>query len=188
MGPLTNSSLRAAAARVSQADRDLFKRVAAWHAPVLDSTLPVLSNAANYSRIWLTIAGLLTAFGGRRERRTAVEGLAAVAITSAVANVAVKTLASRKRPVTGVPEARRLTQPDSSSFPSGHTASAAAFSGVLGLRLPGVRLPINALAATVGFSRVYTGVHYPGDVAAGWLLGKGIAALVTRISTRIASR
>ena len=85
-----------------------------------------------------------------------------------------------------VPEARRLSQPGSSSFPSGHTASAAAFSGVVGRQLPGLRLPINVLAATVGFSRTYTGVHYPGDVAAGWLLGKGIAAIVVRISARIA--
>lgn len=185
---MTNSSLEAAAARLSQADRDLFKRVAAWQAPVLDTTLPVLSDAANYSRIWLTVAGLLAAVGGRRQRRAAVEGLVAVAITSAVANVAVKTLASRKRPASSVPEARRLTQPGSSSFPSGHTASAAAFSGVVGRQLPGLRLPINVLAAAVGFSRIYTGVHYPGDVAAGWLLGKGIAAIVVRISARIAPR
>ena len=186
MGSLTNSSLEAAAARIGQADRDLFKRVAAWHAPVLDHTLPVLSNAANYSRIWLTVAGLLAAAGGRRERRAAVEGLVAVAATSAVANVAVKTLASRKRPVARVPEARRLTQPDSSSFPSGHTASAAAFSSAVDRRLPGLRLPINVLAATVGFSSFQEVSFNPAAVAAGWLLGKGIAALVVRISTRIA--
>jgi len=127
---VTNSSLEAAAARLSQADRALFERVAAWQTPMLDATLPVLSDAANYSRIWLTFAGLLAAVGGRRQRRAAIEGLVAIAITSAVANLAVKTLASRKRPATSVPEARRLKQPGSSSFTSGHTASAAAFSGV----------------------------------------------------------
>jgi undecaprenyl-diphosphatase len=151
-----------------------FKRLTGWQTPVLDATLPVLSHTANYSRIWLTVAAVLGAVGGRRQRRAAVEGVVAVASTSAVADVAVKTFASRTRPTISVPEARRLSQPGSSSFPSGHTASAAAFSGVVGRQLPRLWFPINILAAAVGFSRIYTGVHYPGDVGAGWLLGKGI--------------
>jgi undecaprenyl-diphosphatase len=75
-------------------------------------------------------------------------------------------------------------KPDSSSFPSGHTASAAAFSGVIGRAYPAFWLPINALAGAIGFSRVYTGVHYPGDVLGGWLLGKSVALVVNRISQR----
>jgi membrane-associated phospholipid phosphatase len=46
------------------------------------------------------------------------------------------------------------------------------------LTYPRLRLPLDVLAAAIGFSRVYTGVHYPTDVVAGWLLGRGIGTLV----------
>ncbi|MEN8041907.1 MAG: phosphatase PAP2 family protein, partial [Actinomycetota bacterium] len=155
---------------------------------ILDATLPPLSEAASYSRLWMGVAALIAALGGSRGRRGAVAGMAAIGATSAVANIAVKGVANRRRPTSEVPESRRLVHPESTSFPSGHTASAAAFSGVIGAILPGLRVPMNALAAAVGFSRVYTGVHYPGDVAAGWLLGKGIAAVVVRLLRRLDSR
>ncbi len=47
---------------------------------------------------------------------------------------------------------------------------------------------VNTALCTPSRSAIYTGVHYPGDVAGGWLLGKAIAAIVVRISARIAPR
>lgn len=174
--------------RLHEIDEDVFQHVAGWHSPILDKTLPPLSEAASFSRLWMGVAALIAIFGGRRGRRAAVAGMAAIGVTSAVANIAVKGVANRRRPSVEVPESRRLDHPDSTSFPSGHTASAAAFSGIVGAAIPELRVPINVLAAAVGFSRVYTGVHYPGDVAAGWLLGKAIAALTIRVVNRIDTR
>ena len=54
-----------------------------------------------------------------------------------------------------------MPMPTSTSFPSGHSASALAFAVAVGDVLPALRLPLRAAAATVAFSRVYTGVHYP---------------------------
>ncbi|MEN8235384.1 MAG: phosphatase PAP2 family protein [Actinomycetota bacterium] len=173
--------------RLHELDEQVHQQVADWHAPILDKTLPPLSEAASYSRLWMVIAALIAAFGGRRGRRTAVGGMAAIGATSALANIVVKGVANRRRPGIEVPEDRRLKHPDSTSFPSGHTASAAAFSGVIGREIPELWLPMNALAGAVGFSRVYTGVHYPGDVAAGWILGKGVAAVTRRVLRRIDS-
>jgi undecaprenyl-diphosphatase len=166
-------------------DDAVFERVARLDSPPLDRVLPPLSRAASYSRLWIAIS-LVLAGRNRRGRHAAFTAMTAVAATSAIANVAVKLTMRRPRPDHLVPARRRLKQPDSSSFPSGHTASAAAFSGVIGRELPELWLPVNALAATVAFSRVYTGVHYPSDVVAGWVLGKSVAGVTRRILHRLA--
>jgi undecaprenyl-diphosphatase len=78
--------------------------------------------------------------------------------------------------------------PSSTSFPSGHSASAAAFATSVGDMLPALRLPLRMAAAAVMFSRVYTGVHYPGDViagaAAGVLAGRMTSTIVRRLLRR----
>jgi undecaprenyl-diphosphatase len=164
-------------------DVEAFEWVARLDTPPLDQVLPRLSTAASYSRLWIGIALALAVRGGRA-RRTAIAAMAAVGVTSALANLLVKMVAKRRRPTSEVPEARRLEQPASTSFPSGHAASAAAFSGVVGHQFPALWLPVNALAGSVAFSRVYTGVHYPGDVVIGWLLGKSVASATNRVMRR----
>lgn len=171
---------------VSDIDVSAFERIAEFQAPLLDRILPPLSEAASYSRLWIA-ASVVMALGGPRRRHTAVAAMTAVAATSAIANVAVKQTVRRRRPDHAVPEDRRLKQPSSSSFPSGHAASAAAFSGVVGREIPELWLPVNALAGAVAFSRVYTGVHYPSDVLAGWLLGKVVAGVSRRLLRRFES-
>jgi undecaprenyl-diphosphatase len=174
------SSLRG---RLHAVDVSLFERVAEFHAPLLDRVLPPLSEAASYSRVWI-VCSLVLVSRGRRPRRAAITAMAAVGATSAIANVVMKRGLPRGRPESVVPELRRLVQPHSSSFPSGHAASAAAFSGVVGSELPHLWLPVNALAGAIAFSRVYTGVHYPGDVLAGWVLGKSVAGVSRRLLHR----
>lgn len=75
------------------------------------------------------------------------------------------------------PEAARaaIELPTSPSFPSGHASGAFASAVTLALLVPRLRAPALALAALIAFSRVYLGVHYPSDVAAGALLGTALA-------------
>jgi undecaprenyl-diphosphatase len=70
--------------------------------------------------------------------------------------------------------------PTSASFPSGHSASAFAFASGVAARLPVVAMPVHGLAGAVAYSRVHTGVHYPGDVLVGSVLGTMIAQITTR--------
>jgi undecaprenyl-diphosphatase len=77
--------------------------------------------------------------------------------------------------------------PGSTSFPSGHAASAFAFAYAVGRHLPVLGLPIRLLAAGVAYSRVHTGVHYPGDVVLGSILGAATAAMVAAASDRLPS-
>ncbi|MGI9584592.1 MAG: phosphatase PAP2 family protein [Acidimicrobiia bacterium] len=184
----SNEHRSSAADLLLQADERVFVELAEMESPILDETLPPLSEIASHSVLWVAISILIATFGGRKGRRTAIAGMAAVGATSALANIVFKGLTRRERPHVAVPEDRRLPHPSSSSFPSGHTASAAAYSGVVGREIDFLWLPLNALAGAVGLSRVYTGVHYPGDVVAGWLLGKIIAAVVVRVLDRVERR
>jgi membrane-associated phospholipid phosphatase len=78
--------------------------------------------------------------------------------------------------------------PDSTSFPSGHSASASAFAYTVGRHYPGAAVPIRLLASAVAYSRVHTGVHYPGDVVLGAIAGAGTAAMVASACDRYRRR
>ena len=160
-------------------DSRLFHAVASSHTPWLDETLPRLTRAANNSAIWMAIAGGLAAFGGRRGKRGALRGLGSIGVTSLLVNQGVKRVVRRPRPsLRRVPVARRLhVQPLTTSFPSGHAASAAAFAVGVSSELPRAAVPLAPLAAAVGYSRTYVGVHYPLDVLTGAAVGAAIGML-----------
>ena len=146
-----------------------------------------VSRAADYSKLWVAAAALQAALGGRRGRRAAVAGLASVGVAAAVANLALKPLGGRRRPervVEQVPVARWARMPGSTAFPSGHSASAFAYATGVGHVLPIASIPLLGLAAVVSYSRVHVGVHYPGDVVAGALVGTMLAQLTTRALDR----
>ena len=162
-------------------DRAVYQAVAETPTPVLDGQYRRLSRAADHSVLWLGIAAALAAGGGRKGRRAAVESVLAIGVTSATVNLGIKPLARRRRPNRANPaqfEARVVPMPESTSFPSGHAASAFAFAYVVGRHVPPLAVPIRLLAGGVAYSRVHTGVHYPGDVVIGAILGAGIAAMV----------
>ncbi|MGH4031042.1 bifunctional phosphatase PAP2/diacylglycerol kinase family protein [Actinomycetota bacterium Odt1-20B] len=159
-------------------DRRMFLRVAESRLPGAEQVLPRLSRAANHGRLWFATAGALAAAGGPRARRAAVRGAGALALASLATNTVAKYAVRRPRPAfDAVPLVRRLVKyPHTSSFPSGHSASAAAFACGVALESWRGALVVAPLAAAVAFSRVYVGVHYPSDVLAGCAIGAAAAA------------
>lgn len=182
-GSATAKRDRAEAERLDQA---LYAAVALTSTPLLDGGLARLSDTANCSRLWLCLAAGLAVAGGRAGRRAGSRGLASSGLTSIVVNLAMKQFGERARPKPpqGSAAARRVRMPGSSSFPSGHAAVAFAFATGVGAEMPLVGAPVRLLAALVAYSRVHTGVHYPGDVLAGSILGTVLAQLTTRAFNR----
>ncbi|MEE1818892.1 phosphatase PAP2 family protein [Streptomyces sp. NPDC004288] len=169
----TAGTLRSVLQDIRTVDGAVYGAVAATSTPTLDTAFRRLSAAADHSKISFTVAAALALVPGR-PRRAALAGVGAIAVASATANLLGKRLVHRRRPdreAARVVVGRHVPMPASASFPSGHTASAVAFATAVGSVLPHATLPLATLAWTVGYSRVHTGVHYPGDVAAGALLG-----------------
>lgn len=168
-------------------DLAVYRAIAASPTPALDRSLRRLSNAADRSMLWAVIATGLAVFPGR-SRRAAGMGLASIAVASATANIAVKRLVPRARPdrrEAAVPVGRHVRMPGSTSFPSGHTASAFAFATAVGGELPWLSFPLHLLATTVAYSRVHTGVHYPLDAVIGAALGAASGGVTTYTLDRL---
>ena len=172
-------------------DKAVYQAVARTPTAALDGPVRRLSTAADRSRLWLAIAAVIALLGGRRGRRAALEGVLAIGVSSATVNLGAKTLHRRRRPDRlgrSLSQARHVPMPSSTSFPSGHAASAFAFAYAVGRHLPGLAVPIRLLAAAVAYSRVHTGVHYPGDVVVGSVTGAGTGAMVAAVVDRLPTR
>ena len=169
-------------------DRAIYTAIAETPTPDLDGPLRRLSELADNSRLWLGIAAGLAVVGGPAGRRAAARGILSVGVTSAVVNIGVKSVYRRRRPDragVGVPEGRHVEMPSSRSFPSGHSASGFAFAGSVGQDLPALALPLRFLALAVAYSRVHTGVHYPGDAVIGSIIGAGIAQAIAGLTENV---
>jgi YegS/Rv2252/BmrU family lipid kinase len=154
------------AARVG--DKWLMRRWVRRRSRGLDRLFVAISRTADHSMLWLILASALARAGGRG-KRAAGRGILAIGIASATVNGPLKLSVRRARPVRRRPSLVR--QPKSSSFPSGHSASAFAFATAATRELPLVGPVLFPLAGAVAYSRVYLGVHYPSDVVLGSVLG-----------------
>ncbi|MCW2883673.1 MAG: Sphingosine kinaselike protein [Streptosporangiaceae bacterium] len=168
--------------RLSKADRRAFDAVANARLTGFEHVLPRLSRVSDHSVLWFAVATGLASTRQTRLRRAALRGVIGICIASPIVNLVGKQAFRRKRPIIDlVPHIRvRWRIPTSPAFPSGHSASAAAFATGVAMEAPAsVAVPVGVVAGLVAFSRVYNGAHYPGDVLAGTALGV-LAGLVTR--------
>lgn len=124
----------------------------------------------------LGIVGLITDNDEMFENSLEIAASTAISLGS---TFILKYVTDRKRPYITYPDITNKEEQSSSSFPSNHTSAAFATATSLSLNYPKwyIIVPSYLWAGTVGYSRMYLGVHYPSDVLAGAVLGAGSAWL-----------
>lgn len=147
--------------------------------PVLDWLMVALTISGTSAVIWLAL-GVVAGCRNGAAARGVVRMAWGLALTGLLVNGVVKPVVGRERPFVRDPAVHLVgPTPSGSSFPSGHAASAVAGAYGLTFVWPRRRGLLWTLGAGIALSRIYLGVHYPIDVAAGALVGWGLARLAT---------
>lgn len=154
-------------------DSSIVVWVATHRVAALNDPMVWLGTIEKLGAVWVVLALIVAAF--RRAGWLRTLGFAVlVGLTTLAADTfafLVKDLTHRTRPFVAHPQIHPLYSVHSSSFPAGHASTAFAGAVLLSAVAPRVAPAFLALAALIGFSRIYDGVHYPTDVLAGALLG-----------------
>ncbi|MEU0413157.1 phosphatase PAP2 family protein [Streptomyces griseorubiginosus] len=165
-------------AEVPDADRSLTRKAAHAIPARIGKVLSAVEESAQSAKLWWGAAAAMAWWGGWRGRKAAVTGLGALTLAQLTSNGLCKQLAARPRPPKEwFPHDEVDDRPDSSSFPSGHTAAAVAFTAAVAPAWPVAGVACAVPAAVVSVERVQSGAHYPSDVAAGAAIGLASAWL-----------
>lgn len=143
--------------------------------PPVNRALYVATAIGDHGMVWM---GIAAAFAPRspRHRGNVKRVVAGLALESIIVNGAIKGVFKRTRPVHVGERPHHLRIPITSSFPSGHAASAVFSAMLLTDADPKLKRPLQALAVAVAVSRIHVRIHHASDVAGGvvvgWALGR----------------
>lgn len=154
------------------------------HTPLLDAFAVVLSGLGNAGFIWFFVAAWLFVREEHKNHRFFLPVVIAGGVSLLLVEYILKPLIARPRPFDYIGIIRVVTEPGSFSFPSAHATVAFTMAVVLSGNEPRWRPGLYLLAVLIAWSRIYLGVHYPSDVAAGALIGAAIGTGVQKLLQR----
>jgi undecaprenyl-diphosphatase len=157
--------------------------------PVFDVVMPVITRL-DYWR-WPIVLALIwiAVFGGRYGLITVLLGIILATISDQVSSNLLKDLVGRIRPCHDIAGIHVLTGcGNSKSFPSSHAVNSMAAALLFGYRYRKLLPWLIGVSVAVSYSRIYIGIHYPGDVLAGWLLGAICAFFVLFMYRQVQKR
>lgn len=154
------------------------------HAPLLDRVMPVFTSAQFLGPLVLLLLVVVVRRHGRAGVRVALVAFLALGLSDLVTSQLLKPAIHRPRPCRQESALRLLVRCGGrNGFPSNHAANAAALAGALAFSYPASLRATGPLALAVAWSRIYVGVHYPLDVAAGLLFGGGVGWSVAALAS-----
>jgi undecaprenyl-diphosphatase len=161
-------------------DRHLERFIVLHRVGWLDWVFVGLSRIGTLGLVWIVIAALVALL--LRRPGVFVVTVGAVACADLL-SFALKDVIDVDRPPVRYASPDPLVRvPTDHSFPSGHTATSFAAALVLARAVPRRAWLFYVLAAAIGFSRIYVGVHYPLDVLGGALVGLLAATALLRLA------
>lgn len=139
--------------------------------PWLTPIVTFITSLGNAGILWIVLSLLLLL--SKKTRKIGCISFLALFASLVINNLLLKNLIRRMRPYDAFQTLIPLVaKPMDYSFPSGHTGSSFSSACVLYRHLPKkAGIAAILLAALIGLSRLYVGVHYPSDVFVGMLTG-----------------
>lgn len=164
-----------------QLDGQLLTAIQGLRMAWLDPVVSIYTKLGDAGILWIALSLAMLLY--KPTRRAGTLALGAMILGLLVTNITIKPLVERPRPWLGWPILPLVTEKDPNSFPSGHTcaAFAAGLSWARALPWRWGRIAAPVLAALMGLSRLYVGVHYPTDVLAGAVIGTLCAWVAWRV-------
>ncbi|MCJ8014902.1 undecaprenyl-diphosphatase [Paenibacillus sp. KQZ6P-2] len=165
---------------IGQLDYQLFQSINEWasSASFLNPVMIFLAKDAFY----LFFIGLLVYWFTRsdKNRRMVVESAIATCVGLGISFI-LGHLFYRDRPFVAHTVHQLIDHAVNASFPSDHAIGAFAIATSIALFRKKDGIVWLILAGLIAFSRVWTGVHYPGDIVAGALIGVMVSSVVHQV-------
>lgn len=147
--------------------------------PIFDFLFPLITRLGEVVVV-LPLCLLVFILDKKKGKRATTLLVVAYLLSRLVALI-LKVITNRPRPYLAYPDLQVLGDATLSSFPSGHAILVTALAFVLGNKYEDWQWWLWIVVVLVGISRMYMGLHYPTDVAAGIIIGLAIGYFTTSL-------